>query len=207
MEHGVKLTGLKRVVTSKAFIDRVGVEVPGAEFVYLEEIGKGVGRAEKLRRLFAIKTLRKRVAKNVLRKLDTKPDSPAVVLFTSGSEKAPKAVPSTHENILSDIRGFIPRLKVDRFTNVLVFLPLFHSFGHTVTGLFTFIAGVHNLYHPDPTDAATLLRKAIDYKITAMATTPTFSSTSSIVPSRATWMRCKSLCWVRRSARNNSSTK
>ena len=33
------------------------------------------------------------------------PDRPAVVLFTSGSEKAPKAVPLTHRNILSDQRG------------------------------------------------------------------------------------------------------
>ena len=30
------------------------------------------------------------------------PDQPAVVLFTSGSEKAPKAVPLTHENLLSN---------------------------------------------------------------------------------------------------------
>src|SRR5262249_6785401 len=94
--------------------------------------------------------------------------------FTSGSEKAPKAVPLTHENILSDLKGAAPRLKVSRDYSVLVFLPLFHSFGHTVTGLFTLIVGVKVVYHPDPTDAGALARKAATYRPNCLAAPPTF---------------------------------
>ena len=44
----MKLAELKRVVTSKAFIDRARVEVPGAEFVFLEDLRKGIGKVEGL---------------------------------------------------------------------------------------------------------------------------------------------------------------
>src|SRR5262249_15789583 len=36
MAHAVKLLGVTRVVTSRKFIDRSHIEVPGAEFVFLE---------------------------------------------------------------------------------------------------------------------------------------------------------------------------
>ena len=82
------------------------------------------------------------------------------MLFSSGSEKAPKAVPLTHANVLGDLRGALPLLGLDRTHSGLVFLPLFHSFGHTVTGLLPLLAGVKAVYHPDPTDAGALVRKA-----------------------------------------------
>jgi long-chain-fatty-acid--[acyl-carrier-protein] ligase len=58
----------------------------------------------------------------------------------------------------------------------LVFLPLFHSFGHTVTGLLPVFAGVKAVYHPDPTDAGALVRKIAGYRVTLVAGTPTFIS-------------------------------
>lgn len=51
LEHAVKLTGLKRVVTSKTFIDRTHLTVPGVEFVYLEEVRKTIGKLEGLKAL------------------------------------------------------------------------------------------------------------------------------------------------------------
>ena len=61
---------------------------------------------------------------------------PAVVLFTSGSEKAPKAVPLTHRNLLSNIQSvFDGYTELTRNEAMLSFLPPFHSFGLTVTSL------------------------------------------------------------------------
>jgi long-chain-fatty-acid--[acyl-carrier-protein] ligase len=97
-----------------------------------------------------------------------------VVLFTSGSEKAPKAVPLTHANVLSNMKMVIPMLHVDRTDTVLGFLPLFHSFGHTVTALLPILVGIKILHHPDPTDAGGLVRKIAAYKPTLVAGTPTF---------------------------------
>jgi long-chain-fatty-acid--[acyl-carrier-protein] ligase len=174
MGHGVEITGVKRVVTSKLFIDRAQVVVPGAEFLYLESVRGTVGRLEYARRWLAMKLFRTRVARRTLARLDPDPDKPAAVLFTSGSEKAPKAVPLTHRNVLSDMAGAAPLLQVDRTTVLLVFLPLFHSFGHTVTGLFPLFGGIKSVYHPDPTDASGLVRKIVAYRPTALAATPTF---------------------------------
>ena len=174
MEHAVDLLKVTRVVTSRKFVDRAQVTVPGAEFVFLEDVRGGVGKLELLRRLLVVKLFRGSIVRNLLAKLDRDPQKPAVVLFTSGSEKAPKAVPLTHANVISDLRGALPLLDLDRTHSVLVFLPLFHSFGHTITGLLPLFAGVKALYHPDPTDAGGLVRKAAAYKVTIVAATPTF---------------------------------
>jgi long-subunit acyl-CoA synthetase (AMP-forming) len=39
-------------------------------------------------------------------------DDVAVILFTSGSESLPKAVPLTHKNLIEDIKGSISIFKV-----------------------------------------------------------------------------------------------
>src|SRR6202023_2624613 len=86
------------------------------------------------------------------------PDSPAVVLFTSGSEKAPKAVPLTHRNLLSNQRASLSVLGLTRQDSVLGFLPAFHSFGLSVTGLMPLLSGVRVVRYADPTATATLAR-------------------------------------------------
>jgi long-chain-fatty-acid--[acyl-carrier-protein] ligase len=174
MAHGVRLTGVKHVITSKRFIDRAHIEVPGTDFIFLEDVKATVSKFEGLRRLFLIKFFRSSVIRQTLSRLDLNAERPCVVLFTSGSEKAPKAVPLTHRNVISDLRGALPILKLHRDHAGLVFLPLFHSFGHTVTGLLPLFAGVKVVYHPDPTDAGGLVRKAAAYRPTLTATTPTF---------------------------------
>jgi long-chain-fatty-acid--[acyl-carrier-protein] ligase len=174
LDHAVKLMGLKRVVTSKAFIDRTHLSVPGVEFVFLEEVRKTVGKFEGLRTLVQQKLLPGVAERSALKHAARDPHAPAVVLFTSGSEKAPKAVPLTHANVLSNITMALPVFNVSRADTVLAFLPLFHSFGLTVTTLLPMLAGLKVLHHPDPTDAGGLVRKVAAYKPTLIAGTPTF---------------------------------
>jgi len=174
MTFGIGKTGVRHVVTSRRFIDRSHIEVPGAELVYLEDIRSTIGRYEKLRRGFAMKIARGPIVRSLLKTLDPDPDKPAVVLFTSGSEKAPKAVPLTHRNVIADMQGAAPLLGIDRSHVGMVLLPLFHSFGYSVTGIFPLFGGIKVVYHPDPTDAGGLVRKVAAYKPTAIAATPTF---------------------------------
>jgi long-chain-fatty-acid--[acyl-carrier-protein] ligase len=103
-------------------------------------------------------------------------DQPAVVHFTSGTEKAPKAVPLTHGNMLSDMRAGAPFLNLLREDSILGFLPAFHSFGMTVTGLLPLLGGMRVVHHPDPTDASGLARKIAAYRPTLVMGTPTFIS-------------------------------
>jgi long-chain-fatty-acid--[acyl-carrier-protein] ligase len=174
LAHATQVMKLSHVVTSKAFIDRVQVEVPGAKFLFLEEVRAGMGKFELLRRLLAVRLFGRSVKNRILKSLAADPHKPAVVLFTSGSEKAPKAVPLTHRNIISDQRGCLDALQVGREHSAMGFLPMFHSFGLTVTGLLPLFAGVRIVHHPDPTDSSALVRKIATYKPTLMAGTPTF---------------------------------
>src|SRR5207253_9278020 len=96
LAHAAQLMGLTHVVTSRAFIDRSGVTVEGVDYVFLEDLRQQISRLELLRTLLTVRLLPGRIRKQVPR---VQPDKPAMVLFTSGSERAPKAVPLTHANI------------------------------------------------------------------------------------------------------------
>ena len=174
MAHAVKVVGVTVVVTSRQFIDRTQISVPGATFYFLEDVRKSVTKFEKLWRLLSVTLFRTQTVRRRLARLATKPDDPAVVLFTSGSEKEPKAVPLTHANVIEDLKGAAPLFEIDRHNSGLVFLPLFHSFGHTVTGLLPLFIGLKVVYHPDPTDAGALAGKCAAYRATILAATPTF---------------------------------
>ncbi|HZT82660.1 MAG TPA: AMP-binding protein [Gemmataceae bacterium] len=171
LAHAARVMGLRHVITARPFLNRVGVSVEGAEPVFVEEIRPGVGRFELLRTLLMVRWRPDRVRALVPR---LAPDQPAVVLFTSGSEKAPKAVPLTHRNLLSNMRAAVEALGVSRHDSLLGFLPPFHSFGLTATGLLPLLGGVRVVRHPDPTDAAGLAAKVAGYRATLLVATPTF---------------------------------
>ena len=176
LAHAAKLMGLTHVVTSKAFIDRTQVQVGGTQFIFLEDVRASMGKLGLLRRLIAVRYFSGWVKSSLLNGVSADPNQPAVILFTSGSEKAPKAVPLTHANIISDQRGCLDALKLDRNHSILGFLPMFHSFGITITGLLPIFVGVRVVHHPDPTDSGALARKIATYKPTIAAGTPTFMS-------------------------------
>jgi long-chain-fatty-acid--[acyl-carrier-protein] ligase len=173
LAHAVRTLGLAHVVTSSQFLDRIGVQFDGPECVFLEDLRAGIGRWELLRTLLRVRWLPGRIRRG-LPQVD--PDRAAVVLFTSGSEKAPKAVPLTHRNLLSNQRAALEALGLTRRDSVLGFLPAFHSFGLTLTGLMPLLAGIRVVHHPDPTAATTLARKIAAYHPSLLAGTPTFVS-------------------------------
>jgi long-chain-fatty-acid--[acyl-carrier-protein] ligase len=173
LAHAAKVMNLTHVVTSRAFIDRTGISVAGVSYLFLEDLRKGIGRGELLRTLLGVRLFPGRVRQRIPA-ID--PQQPAVVLFTSGSEKAPKAVPLTHSNILSNQREGVPVLSLTRKDSILGFLPAFHSFGMSVTGLLPLLGGLRVVRHPDPTDAGGLVRKIAAYRPTLVVGTPTFIS-------------------------------
>jgi long-chain-fatty-acid--[acyl-carrier-protein] ligase len=173
LNHAAKVMGLQRVITSAKFVDRTGVEIAGVEYVFLEELRKGIGKFEALTTLLGIRLFpHAHLAR--LPKID--PDQNAVVLFTSGSEKAPKAVPLTHRNLVSVVRGGASALEFKRGDILLGFLPPFHSFGLAGNIVLPLIGGLRVIHHADPTDAAGLVRKIEACKPTLLLTTPTFFS-------------------------------
>ena len=172
MQHSLDLVGVECVLTSELLVNRLasqGIAFDAIEprFTYLETLGKSMGRFEKLAAF-----IRSRLTWSSLRNASIL-DS-AVILFTSGSESLPKAVPLTHRNILANVRdvaGFISLRRNDRLIGIL---PPFHSFGLTVTIVFPLCVGLPVVYHPNPTESPMLARLIEAYRCTLLMGTPTF---------------------------------
>lgn len=173
LAHAARVMGLTHVITSKRFVDRTGVVVEGTQYLYLEDLRGGIGKLEGLAALLKVRFFPHLIARHAP---SQNPDSPAVVLFTSGSEKAPKAVPLTHRNLLSNIQAALEGFHLTNADVLIGFLPCFHSFGLTVTTVLPILAGGRVVYHPDPTDSSAIARKIGMYHATLICATPTFIS-------------------------------
>jgi acyl-CoA synthetase (AMP-forming)/AMP-acid ligase II/1-acyl-sn-glycerol-3-phosphate acyltransferase/acyl carrier protein len=173
LAHGIAVTGVKRIVTSRRLVDRLGIEVEGAEFVFVEDLRGEIGKGEALQAALGARLAPRRW-------LDRLPaqdqDHPAVFLFTSGSESAPKTVPLSHRNLLTNILDSIDVLEPGRDDSLLGFLPPFHSFGLTGNVLLPQLTGIRCVRHADPTDAAGLVRVIEAFRPSLLFTTPTFLS-------------------------------
>ena len=170
--HSLDLVGVRRILTAKALVDRLasqGTDLGelAERFVFLEELGKAINTRAKLA-AFA----RSHLNWGVLEKApiaDT-----AAILFTSGSETLPKAVPLSHANILTNLRSTLDHINIRDTDRIIGFLPPFHSFGLTVTLVLPLVTGMRAVYHANPTEGAALGRLIEAYKATLVTGTPTF---------------------------------
>lgn len=110
------------------------------QFVWLDELRATISTFEKIRGL--LRKYRPLVRRS--------PEDPAVILFTSGSEGAPKGVVLTHRNILSNAAQAASRIDFHPGDKVFNVLPVFHSFGLTAGTVLPLIAGVPVFFYPSP---------------------------------------------------------
>ncbi len=171
LAHGVQVTEVKRIVTSQKMIDRLGIEVEGADYVFLEELKTGIKKSEALLTLLGTYLTPQRIL-NRLPAQD--PDQTAVFLFTSGSESLPKTVPLSHRNLIVNVGDGLDVLSASSDDALLGFLPPFHSFGMTGNLLLPHLAGIKCIRYADPTDAGGLVQTIAAYRPTMVFTTPTF---------------------------------
>ena len=100
--------------------------------------------------------------------------SEATLLFTSGSSGEPKGVALTHRNLMANVAQFGNRLGLDRSDSILGCLPLFHSFGCTVTLWYPLIYGLHLVTYPSPLEVKKLAELIEKHRVSLMIATPTF---------------------------------
>jgi acyl-[acyl-carrier-protein]-phospholipid O-acyltransferase / long-chain-fatty-acid--[acyl-carrier-protein] ligase len=151
MSAAAKLAGLATIVTSRRFIQRGRLEealaavAAGRTVLYLEDVREAIGPLERLRGLVAARFARRRYRRHA-----PAPDSPAVVLFTSGSEGVPKGVVLSHRNIMANCRQIAARVDFTPTDIVFNALPIFHSFGLTGGLILPLISGVRSFLYPSP---------------------------------------------------------
>ncbi|MEM9081915.1 MAG: AMP-binding protein, partial [Verrucomicrobiota bacterium] len=110
----------------------------------------------------------------ILKLGQAKGDDEAVLLFTSGSSGEPKGVPLTHRNLLANVCQFSCRIALPSDSKLLGCLPLFHSFGCTVTLWYPVIEGLDLVTYPSPLETKRLAELIHDHQIPLMIATPTF---------------------------------
>ncbi len=164
--------GVRHIITSKLLVERLtlqGIDFTALRdrFVFAEDIRTRIPFAAKLKA-----AVLSRLCWVSLRK--AKPPQTAVILFTSGSETVPKAVPLTHANLIANMQDVLSVVKLYECDRLIGFLPPFHSFGLNVTMLLPLCAGAQVVHHPNPTEADTLAKLIDAYKVTLLAGTPTF---------------------------------
>ena len=161
------------VLTARRFIERAKLEPliqalsPHVRIVYLEDLRPLIGVTARLMALVKAMTRRPR-------RHDRRAHDPAVILYTSGSEGAPKGVVLSHRNLLANRHQLASVVDVTPRDVVLNALPVFHSFGLTGGLLLPLFNGVRTFLYPSPLHYRTVPELAYGINATILFGTDTF---------------------------------
>ncbi len=171
-----RLAGLGHIVTSRAFLAKARLDISpfvqaGLKILYLEDLG--ISSADRLLALVrAAASLALPVSSGS--KADLRPDQTAVILFTSGSEGAPKGVELTHGNILANIRQILAVTDLEDRDRLFNALPLFHSFGLSIGTFLPLVRGLFVFLYPSPLHYRIIPSAVYDRNCTIFLSTNTF---------------------------------
>lgn len=98
----------------------------------------------------------------------------AGLLFTSGSSGEPKGVALSHRNILANCAQISSLSILPESCVLLGCLPVFHSFGFTVTLWYPMLRGCHIVTVPSPLETRKIVDAIRDERVTVMIAAPTF---------------------------------
>jgi acyl-[acyl-carrier-protein]-phospholipid O-acyltransferase/long-chain-fatty-acid--[acyl-carrier-protein] ligase len=169
-KYAQKKCKFKTIITSKALLEKIKCPVIDG-MVMIEDIMESVSLGDKLKA-----TLKAKLPANAILNSIHKGDDneTAAILFTSGSEKDPKAVQLTHRNLTSNIENFGNYVKISESDIILANLVFFHIFGLTVNLWVSFYYGMTMVTYANPLDFQTISNIARDEKPTIMVGTPSF---------------------------------
>ena len=165
-----KTTNVRIVLSSRAFIEKAKLDdlqralEAHVRFVWLEDLRDQATAWEKLRAYL-------RRGKAVSR---PSPSDPAVVLFTSGSEGAPKGVALSHENLNANVAQISARFDFTPADITFNPLPIFHAFGLTGGMLLGLMTGMRAYFYPSPLHYRQIPELVYGINATAIFGTDTF---------------------------------
>lgn len=173
-----KMSCIQRVITARKFIAAGklsglidSLEAHHIAIIYLEDLRDEISTWDKLRAQIAA------VMPGIFYALvnkDRNPESPAVILFTSGSEGLPKGVVLSHTNIQANRHQVSSCIDFGPTDIVFNSLPIFHSFGLTGGTLLPLLSGIRTFFYPSPLHYRIVPELVYDTNATLLFGTDTF---------------------------------
>ncbi len=147
------LAAVKTIVTSRRFVEQgkldevVAALAEGRDIVFVEDVRAAITSLDK-----ALGLLDSFRAHKIAARAGAGPDDPAVILFTSGSEGAPKGVALSSANLVGNARQIAAHAGSALGPSDTLFnpLPVFHSFGLTAGLLVGLLHGMKVVLYPSP---------------------------------------------------------
>ncbi|MCW5696011.1 MAG: AMP-binding protein [Bauldia sp.] len=167
----------KTLITSRRFVESAKLEDKVAALgrtlsvVYLEDVRAGIGFFDRIRGVLAARN-----PDRVHRRHRPDPDDVAIVLFTSGTERQPKAVALTHANIIANVEQCLRVLGCSEADILLNPLPVFHAFGLTGGLLLPVVRGFRALLYPSPLHYEEIPKLAREAEATIIIGIDTFAA-------------------------------
>ncbi|KDE39804.1 putative 2-acylglycerophosphoethanolamine acyltransferase [Nitrincola lacisaponensis] len=180
VQAAIRSAGIDTVYTSERFakklLDRgldLDAMLAGTRVVYLEDVRERMTKTRLLTHLISAYLLPASWLCYLYGR-GTTLESPAQILFSSGSEGTPKGVVLTHRNLMGNIKQISDVLNTAENDAMMACLPLFHSFGLTVNSLLPMVEGIPAVCHPDPTDVLNIGKAIYRHKVSILCGTATF---------------------------------
>lgn len=178
LEHIRDQCRLRLVITSRVFLDKARLALPGnVEAIYLEDLRSTISLGERWLGMLAGWLLPVASLERMLGR--TRPpdmDEVCTMVFSSGSTGIPKGVPLTHWNVWSNVTAAFQAFRFPPKSRLLGILPFFHSFGYTTVLWLPLMKSLGVAYYPSPLDGRAIGMMVERNKITHLLATPTFLS-------------------------------
>ncbi len=168
---------IRSIITSRKFIeagemqDDIALLGKTCKIIYLEDVRETVGAIDKLRgfaqRVFTSASLRATGAA-------ADANTPAVILFTSGSEGMPKGVVLSHRNVNANRHQILARIALQPDDIMFCALPIFHAFGFLGGVCFPTMHCMRTFLYPSPLHYKIVPELVYDTDATILFSTDTF---------------------------------
>lgn len=173
----VRQSGITRFLSARAFMSKLP-QFPwpkGDAIIHLDKTLKGIGMPRiagwvAFARMAPMPLISSRFNLDVY-----SGDDEAALLFTSGSSGEPKGVSLSHRMIVANVTQLLSKVYLPPGSKFLCSLPIFHSFGLTISTMLPAFYGFGMVTYPSPLEAKKLNELIEEHEINLVVSTPTFA--------------------------------
>lgn len=175
MVNCCKSVCVKTVITSRKFIEMGKLEAltnaaaeAGLRIIWLEDLAPSITAGKKISAALRTKFIKSNP------EIPGETDKPALILFTSGSEGAPKGVVLSFHNVNYNNAQTVTRVEFFQYDRLLNAMPIFHSFGLCAGVMIPPAHGIYSVLYPSPLHYKTISAICYDERISILFATDTF---------------------------------